>query len=78
MYDLLRLSRPTREALQEALADAEAFSTHFSKETGTKQDCMTCCQVSERRIPCITFTPEDMLIKSTSHDRSLYFTGYVG
>ncbi|ONK79929.1 uncharacterized protein A4U43_C01F11940 [Asparagus officinalis] len=71
VYDLLRLSRPTREALQEALADAEAFSTHFSKETEIEQGCTTCCQVSERQIHCTTFTPEDMLIKNTFfHDAS--------
>ncbi|ONK57059.1 uncharacterized protein A4U43_C10F16190 [Asparagus officinalis] len=78
MYNLLRLSRSTREALQEALADSEAFYTHFSKEAEAEQGCAICCQVSIRRVPCITFTPEDMIIKSTSHDRPLYFTGYVG
>ena len=27
---------------------------------------------------CITFTPDDMLIKNPKHDRPLYFTGYIG
>ena len=36
-----------------------------------------CCQVARRRIPSITFTSEDMLIKNPKHDKPLYFTGYI-
>ena len=78
MYDLLRLSKPTREALQEALVKSKVFSTHFLRKEDMERECTICCQTTERWVPYITFTPEDMLIKSTYHDRPLYFTGYVG
>ena len=80
LYELLRLSPATRESLCEALADAEAFLTHLPPPSMTKEgeECPQCCQTSIRKIPCITFTPEDMFIKNTKHDRPLYFTGYIG
>ena len=28
-------------------------------------------------MPCITFTPEDMLLKDNQHDRPLYYIGYI-
>lgn len=33
---------------------------------------------AKQRMPCITFPPDDMLIKSLNHDQLLYFTGYIG
>ena len=30
------------------------------------------------KVPCITFTPEDMLFKDNRHDRPLYYTWYIG
>jgi len=35
------------------------------------------CQNVQLRIPAITFTAEDMLLKNNKHDRPLYFTGYI-
>jgi len=29
-------------------------------------------------VPCITFPPEDMLLKDNKHDRPLYYIGYIG
>ena len=31
-----------------------------------------------QRVPSITFTDEDMLLKDNNHDRPLYHTGYIG
>jgi hypothetical protein len=64
LHELLRLSKPTRDALQEALADAEAFSIHFpiSKENKEDKQCPRCCLTSEEML-AITFTPDDMQIK---------------
>ena len=72
LYELLRLSKSTREALQEALANAEVFMTQLPKE-GDVEDCLHASQ----NIPCITFTAEDMQVKG-KHDRPLYFAGYIG
>jgi len=74
-YELLRLSKSTREALREALADAEVFMAQIPAEPLEKdeEDCLHASQ----HTPCITFTPDDMQING-KHDRSLYFTGYIG
>ena len=70
LYELLRLSKSTREALQEALDNAEVFMTQVP--IGPK-DCLHASQ----NAPCITFTVDDMQVKG-KHDRPLYFTGYIG
>ena len=36
------------------------------------------CQNVQLRIPAITFTAEDMLLKNNKHDRPLYYTRYTG
>jgi len=72
LYELLRLSKSTREALQEALANAEVFITQVPKEEDA-EDCLHAFQSA----PCITFTADDMQVKG-KHDRPLYFTGYIG
>jgi len=72
LYELLRLSKSTREALQEALANAEVFMTQVPKE----EDVEDCLHTSQNA-PCITFTTDDMQVKG-KHDRPLYFTGYIG
>ena len=72
LYELLRLSKSTREALQEALANAEVFMTQVPKE----EDVENCLHTSQNA-PCITFTADDMQVKG-KHDRPLYFTGYIG
>jgi len=46
----------------------------------TKEDGASCsrCHLVQQQVPCITFTPEDMLLKDNRHDRPLYYTGYIG
>src|SRR5436189_2344759 len=68
LLELLKLSRATREALREALADADTFVTHvFTKETLT----------AINRANSISFSDEDLQVRGM-HDRPLYFTGYIG
>ena len=31
----------------------------------------------QSKVPAITFTAEDMLLKKNKHDRPLYYTGYI-
>ena len=75
LYELLRLSKSTREALREALANAEFFMAQIPVEPREedKEDYLHACQ----HTPCITFMPDDMQVKG-KHDRPLYFTGYIG
>jgi len=35
------------------------------------------CHMVQQQVPCITFTPEDMLFKDNRHDKPLYYTGYI-
>jgi len=60
LYELLRLSKSTREALREALADSESFIAHIPAGR-KKEDEGHCLQIS-KHFPCITFTPEYMQI----------------
>jgi len=43
----------------------------------TQPSCPECHQV-QSRVPAITFTAEDMLLKDNKHDQPLYYTGYIG
>ena len=74
LYELLKLSKSTREALREALADAEVFVTQLP--IGSTID-----EPHSLSISCVTtdivFTPEDMQVHGR-HARPLYFTGYIG
>src|SRR4051812_6046930 len=74
LYELLKLSKSTREALREALADAEVFVTQLP--IGSTID-----EPHRLSISCvltdIVFTPEDMQVQGR-HARPLYFTGYIG
>jgi len=74
LYELLRLSKSTREAMRKALAEAEVFMTQIPAEPQeeNKEDCLHASQ----NVPCITFTPNDMQVKG-KHDRPLYFTRYI-
>ena len=36
------------------------------------------CHHTQSKVPAITFTTEDMLLKDNKHDRPLYYTGYIG
>jgi len=74
LYELLRLSKSTRNALREALADAEVFVTQIPAICGEEDDSH--CHHTSKQFRCITFTPEDMQVKG-KHDRSLYYTGYI-
>ena len=74
-YELLKLSKSTKEALKEALTDSEAFITQIPARH-TEEDEGYYLQTSER-FSCITFTPEDMQIRR-KHDRPLYYTEYIG
>ena len=71
LYELLRLSKSTREAL----ADAEVFMTKIPSELQdeNKEDCLYASQ----NAPYITLMPDDMQVKG-KHDRAMYFTGYIG
>ena len=75
LYELLRLSKSTRDVLREALADAEIFMTLiptiYGEEDGNH------CHYTSKQFFFITFTPEDMQVKE-KHDRLLYYTGYIG
>ena len=39
--------------------------------------CSECHHV-QSKVPAITFTAEDMLLKDNKHARPLYYTGYIG
>ena len=75
LYKLLRLFKSTRDALREALADAEIFVTQILAICSEKDD--NHCHHTSKQFPCITFTSEDMQVK-TKHDRPLYYTWYIG
>src|SRR3954468_22631997 len=74
LYELLKLSKSTRKALREALADAKVFVTQLP--IGSTID-----EPHSLSISCvltnIIFTPEDMQVQGR-HARPLYFTGYIG
>ena len=57
LYELMTLSKYTREALREALADFEAFITQIPAMPEEKDD-KHCYQASKCSL-CITFTPDD-------------------
>src|SRR3954462_8663422 len=74
LYELLKLSKSTREALREALADAEVFVTQLP--IGSTIDESHSLSIS--CVPAdIVITPEDMQVQGR-HARPLYFTGYIG
>jgi len=78
LHELLRLSKKIREALRDVLANLESFLTQVP--TPTKKDGASCrqCHLVQHQVSCITFTPEDMLLKDNRYDRPLYYTGYIG
>jgi len=75
LYELLRLSKSTREALREVLDDSEAFIAYIL--AGCKKEDEEYCPQTSKCFPCITFTYEDMQIKG-KHDRPMYYKGYIG
>ena len=71
LYELLRLSKSTREALKEALTDSEAFIAQILARH--KEEDEGYCLQTSKHFPCITFTPEDIQIRG-KHDKPLYYT----
>src|SRR4051812_39707611 len=74
LYELLKLSKLTREALREALTDAEVFVAQLP--IGSTIDEPHILSIS-CVLTNIVFTPEDMQVQGR-HVRPLYFTGYIG
>jgi len=60
-YKLLKLLKSTREALREALADAEVFMARILAEP-QKEDEENYLHASQY-VSCITFTTDDMQLK---------------
>ena len=79
IHELLRLSKETREALRDALANSKSFLTYMPEipKDDTQSACPECHHV-QSKVPAITFTAEDILLKDNKHDRPLYYTGYIG
>jgi len=74
LFEHLRLSKSTREALRETLADAEAFMARIPAEPEEDEEN---CLLGSQHVPYITFTPDDIQVRG-KYDRPLYFTGYIG
>ena len=74
LFELLRLFKPTRNALREVLADAEIFLTQIPTICEEEDD--NHCHHTSKQFSCITLSPEDMQVKE-KHDRPLYYTGYI-
>src|SRR4051812_48023546 len=74
LYEILKLSKSTREALREALADAEVFVAQLpiGSTIGEPHSLNVSCVPTD-----IVVTPEDMQVQGR-HARPLYFTGYIG
>ena len=73
-YELLRLTKSTKDALREALADAEVYMARISTICREKNGNL--CHHTSKQFSCITFTPEDMQVKG-KHVRPLYYTWYI-
>jgi len=78
IHDLLCLLKEIRDALRDALANLESFLIHMPEipEDDSKPLCSECHHLHPK-VPPITFTAEDMLLKDNKHDRPLYYTGYI-
>ena len=74
ILELLRLLKETREALRDALANSESFLTCMPEipNDDAQSPCPECHHV-QSKVPAVTFTAEDMLLKDNKHDR-LYTT----
>jgi len=69
IHELLCLSKETREALRDALANSESFLTYMpeASEDDTQPLCPE-CHHTQLRISAITFTAEDMLLKDNKYN----------
>ena len=79
IHELLCLSKETREALKDTLANSKSFLIHIleASENVTQLLCPECHHV-QLKMRAISFTAEDMLLKDNKHDQPLYYTGYIG
>ena len=75
MVQKLILDVPSRDAL----ANSETFLTCMPEvpNDDVQSPCPE-CHHAQSKVPAITFTAEDMLLKDNKHDRPLYYTGYIG
>lgn len=76
IHELLHLFKEAKDVLREALADAESFVTHIPLTKKVEWQHCQCQWVSV--LPSITFSSDDMLVKSSDLDRPLYYTRYIG
>lgn len=76
IHELLCHSKETMVSLWETLANSESFLTHILFSTKSRLSTLSIHQVSA--ILNITFTSEDMLVKSSDHNHPFYYTGYIG
>src|SRR5438045_9781842 len=74
VYELLKLSKSTREALREALADAEVFVTQLPIGFTIDEPHSLTISCVPTALIC---TPEDMKVQGR-HACSLYLTGTNG
>ena len=72
ILELLHLLKETREALRDALVNSESFLTYMPEilKDDTQSSCPECHHV-QSKVPAITFTAEDMLLKDNKYDRPL-------
>ena len=63
----------------DALANSESFLAQVpSISTDDNKTSCPQCDLVQQQVPCITFTPENMLLKDNRHNPPLYYTGYIG
>lgn len=69
LYELLQLTKITKDTLREVLADFETFFALIAEPSVDGKDlCRHCPQVVEH-IPYITFSHENMRVKNIKHNR---------
>jgi len=74
LYELLRLSKSTKDAFRKVLADAEFFVTQIPAICEEEDD--NHCRHTLKQFSYITFTPEDMQVKG-KYDKPIYYTRYI-
>ena len=74
LFELLRHSKSKRDALREALADAEVFITQISATCHEEEGSH--CHHDSKLFLCITFIPKDMQVKG-KHGRPMYYIRYI-
>lgn len=70
IHELQHLSIETRDALREALADFVILDSNYIPDRGRMSILLV---ASSFNIPSITFTTENMLVKSLDHVHPLYY-----